>query len=118
MRFSGMGEIMKINEKLEGDTLTISLEGNLDDLSSPLIEEKIGREIEDRAEKLFLDLDAVNYISSAGIRVLILAHKAAVKRGKEFAVVSMSEKVREVLEMVGIMPFVAVRGGVCDGSGA
>jgi anti-anti-sigma factor len=107
---------MKMNERLEGDALTISLEGNFDEFSSPLIEEKIGKELEEQAEKLLLDLSGVGYISSAGIRVLILAHKAAVKKNKDFLVVNMSEKVKEVLEMVGILPLVTVQGGMYGGS--
>jgi anti-sigma B factor antagonist len=107
---------MKMNEKLEGNALTIALEGNFDEFSSPLIEEKIGKNLEEQIKRLLLDLGRVNYISSAGIRVLILAHKAAVKKDKEFIVVDMSEKVREVLEMVGILPLITVRGGVCGGA--
>lgn len=95
---------MKIKEHIEDKRLTLSLEGSFDDVSSPVIEEKLDKIFEQELDSVWLDLARVDYISSAGIRVLIIAHKKAVKSDMKLYMGEMSNKVREILEMVGIMP--------------
>ncbi|MEA3489164.1 MAG: STAS domain-containing protein [Candidatus Omnitrophota bacterium] len=98
---------MNISEYLEGTNLTLVLEGSFDEISSPDIEDKVEEVLSRDVESVTLNLSKVRYISSAGIRVLIVAHKKAVKLGKRVLIGEMSVKVREIIEMVGIMPLFA-----------
>lgn len=95
---------MKMREHIEGSDLTLSLEGNFDETTSLEIEKKIESILSGETKKLLLDLRGVKYVSSAGIRVLIIAHKRAVKTGKKVVIGEMSGKVKEILDTVGIMP--------------
>ncbi len=94
---------MKIREKVEGENLTLLLEGDLDETSSPIVEEEVERALSENVKKIYFDLKGINYISSIGVRVLILAYKKSVKSGKAVVIERMSQKARDVLETVGIL---------------
>ena len=64
---------MTINTTKDGSVLTVALEGRLDTMTAPELEEVLGKEMP-AAEKLILDFDKLEYISSAGLRVLLAAH--------------------------------------------
>ena len=74
---------MKITEHIDGENLTLILEGDLDESSSHKAEEKIKQALAQDEKNICLDMKEVHYMSSIGIRVLILAHKKAVKLGKK-----------------------------------
>ena len=61
---------MNINISKNDRELTVELEGRLDTLTSPVVEERLEDEL-DGVEKLVIDLGGVRYISSAGLRVLV-----------------------------------------------
>ena len=102
---------MKILENLDNDQLTLSLEGNFDEMTSSAVEEKFAEVLPGDAKKICFDLSDVQYISSAGIRVLISAYKKAVKSDKKVTIGNMSDKARGILEVVGILPLFAAGGG-------
>ena len=66
---------MTIHENRFGTTLTVALEGRLDTLSAPELETYLERNCPS-ADKLILDLEWLEYISSAGLRVILKAQKA------------------------------------------
>ena len=105
---------MKILEYLDNDKLTLSLEGNFDEMTSSAVEEKFAEVLPGDIKSICFDLTNVNYISSAGIRVLISAYKKAVKSDKKVTIGNMSDKARGVLEVVGILPLFGVGGGAVD----
>ena len=102
---------MRITENLDGKNLTLTLEGDLDSVSSPGVEQKIEEVLELNIESLNLDLSKVRYISSIGVRVLVIAYKKAMKDEKKVAIVAMSTKVQDILNEVGILPLFEVKGG-------
>ncbi|MFH1877948.1 MAG: STAS domain-containing protein [Candidatus Omnitrophota bacterium] len=104
---------MKIIEAGKEDSLTLFLEGNFDETTSPEVEMKIDAIISENFNNIFLDLGKVKYISSAGIRVLLLAYKKSVKAGKKVSLVNISGKAHEVLDMVGILPLFTENKGHC-----
>ncbi len=95
---------MVINEHLSGKELRLALDGNFDENSSPAVEKRIEEILKWDIHTVLFDMSRVHYISSIGIRVLILAHKKAVKCGKRIVIGDMSAKAKEVLEMVGVLP--------------
>ena len=87
---------MVITEELDNGTLAIKPEGRLDTLTSGDLERYL-KEKYDGCQKLVLDLEKVNYISSAGLRVLLQAHKKMKDREGLF-IRSVCPQVRDVLE--------------------
>ena len=90
---------MKITKRQDGDILTIAVEGRLDTNTAPAF----GSEVEGMirgATKLVFDFDRLEYISSAGLRMLLMAQKEMNKRG-EMKIINVSEAIYEVLEDIG-----------------
>ena len=72
--------MLNINKNLNGGTLTVSLEGRLDTTTAPQLEESL-RESMTGISELILDFKDLEYISSAGLRVLLSAQKNMAKQG-------------------------------------
>ncbi|MBQ7168895.1 MAG: STAS domain-containing protein [Synergistaceae bacterium] len=71
---------LKISKASSGDTLTISLEGRLDTTTAPQLEAEVKGGL-DGVKDLVFDMAALEFVSSAGLRVLLLAQKAMNKQG-------------------------------------
>ena len=97
---------MKIDKKLEGSTLTLALEGRLDTTTAPELEQVIRAEL-DHVDALVFDFGKLEYISSAGLRVLLSAHKAMAKKGG-MKVTHVNEMVMEVFEVTGFSDILTV----------
>jgi anti-sigma B factor antagonist len=90
---------MQINCNREAEKLTIAPEGRLDTVSAPALEKKINESL-DGVSCLVLDMSGVEYVSSAGLRVILKAQKIMSHRGK-MKLVGVSESVMEVFEITG-----------------
>jgi len=90
---------MEINMKKNGTELVVEVVGRLDSLTSPTLEDKLEESI-DGIERLVLDLGKLEYISSAGLRVLLGATQAMDEQG-EMIVRNLTQPVRDVIELVG-----------------
>jgi len=90
---------MKINKNLNGSSLNVALEGRLDTTTAPELEQSL-KESMDAATELTLDFAKLEYISSAGLRVLLSTHKAMSKKGG-MKVMNVNEVVKEVFEVTG-----------------
>ncbi len=90
---------MTINKTVNGTELTLALEGRLDTVTAPELEKEL-KESLDGAESLILDFSKLDYISSAGLRVLLSAHKMMVGKGG-MKVTNVNEIVAEVFEVTG-----------------
>ena len=90
---------MDISSKQEGTVLEIALQGRLDTMTAPELEAELNKSLKD-ADSLVLDFSKLEYISSAGLRVLLSAHKAMSPKGG-MKVTNVNEIVREVFEVTG-----------------
>ena len=90
---------MKITKNMNGTTLEVALEGRLDTTTAPDLENELKDSLEG-ANELTLDFSKLDYISSAGLRVLLSAHKA-MSRKDGMTVTNVNEMVREVFEVTG-----------------
>ena len=90
---------MTINKNVSGTTLTIALEGRLDTTTAPELEKELKDSLSNM-EALVLDFSGLDYISSAGLRVLLSAHKQMSARGG-MKVTHVNEIVNEVFEVTG-----------------
>ena len=90
---------MKITKKQNGSELSVALQGELDTMTAPELEQELKEGLNDITEITF-DLSELNYISSAGLRVLLMA-KRGMRYGGKVKVVNANEIVREVFEVTG-----------------
>lgn len=90
---------MTITKKENGKALEIALEGRLDTMTAPELENELHTSLEN-ADSLVLDFAKLNYISSAGLRVLLSAHKIMSGKGG-MKVTHVNEIVNEVFEVTG-----------------
>ena len=97
---------MTIQKNLNGTTLEIALEGRLDTMTSPELEEELKNSL-DSADSLVLDFSKLDYISSAGLRVLLSAHKTMSGKGG-MKVTNVNEIVQEVLEVTGFSDILTI----------
>ena len=97
---------MNITKKMNGTALEIAVEGRLDTMTAPELEASI-KESLDGADKLTLDFSKLDYISSAGLRVLLSAHKAMASKGG-MKVANANEIVREVFDVTGFSDILTI----------
>ena len=90
---------MTINKKQNGGALEIALEGRLDTMTAPELEAELNSSLKS-ADSLVLDFSKLNYISSAGLRVLLSAHKIMSGKGG-MKVKNVNEIVQEVFDVTG-----------------
>ena len=90
---------MKIIKNLTGTNLEIALEGRLDTITAPELEKEL-KDSMDAVSELTLDFEKLDYISSAGLRVLLSAHRIMSRKGG-MKVVNANEIVREVFDVTG-----------------
>ena len=90
---------LDIEVKKDGTEYTFTLEGRLDTITSPDLEAKINEATPD-ATKLIMDLAKLDYISSAGLRVLLGAVQAMDGKG-DMVVRNLTQSVKEVFELTG-----------------
>lgn len=82
-----------------GSELTLNLEGRLDTMSAPQLEKELRMSI-NGVKTLIFDMKALEYISSAGLRVLLSAQKVMNKQGN-MVVRNINDVIREVFEVTG-----------------
>jgi len=91
---------MTINENLNDMTMTLSVVGRLDTTTAPLLEKKI-KEVLPGILELVLDLSGVEYMSSAGLRVVLATQKMAGKT-KRFSIKKPSNFCMQVFDATGM----------------
>ena len=98
---------MKIEKKLDGTKLTVALEGRLDTMTAPELDKEFHESLEGITE-LTVDLAALEYVSSAGLRVLLSAQKVMNKQG-EMVVKNVNEQIMEVFEVTGFTDILTIQ---------
>ena len=97
---------MVINKQRSGDTLTIAPEGRLDTVTSPELEKAVKGSLDGVTELIF-DLAGLEYISSAGLRVLLSTQKIMNSKGS-MKVIHVNEMIAEVFEITGFTDILTI----------
>ncbi len=92
---------MAINAEREGDTLVAKAEGRIDGTNARQFQDDLDSVIEEGDRAVILNFQDLMYISSAGIRVVLMTAKTLQRREARFALCSLSEPVREIFEVSG-----------------
>ena len=90
---------MEIKKDIEGEKLTLTVGGRLDTNTSPELEAEMALE---GVKEVVFDLAGLEYISSAGLRVLMAAQKAMMAAGGKMSVANPNAMVKGVFEMTGL----------------
>ena len=93
--------MLEVIEKKEGTTLTIRPEGQMNLTTSPAVAEKVTPEYLTGVTKLVFDLEALDYLSSAGLRVFLAAAKSIGEQG-EIVITGANPEIMDILEMAGL----------------
>ena len=97
---------MTITKNLNGTALEIALAGRLDTMTAPELEAELNKDL-GGADSLTLDFGKLDYISSAGLRVLLTAHKAMAAKGG-MKICNINEVVQEVFEVTGFADILTI----------
>ena len=97
---------MNIEVRKNSGEVIIEVAGRLDTITAPTLEKAIGENIED-TKNLILDLKELNYISSAGLRVLLSTHKKMQNIGS-MKVRNVCVEIMEIFEMTGFVDILSI----------
>ena len=97
---------MNIIKTTEGTTLNLALEGRLDTTTAPQLEAELKGSM-DGITELNMDFEKLEYLSSAGLRVILAAQKTMNKQGK-MVIRHVNETIREVFEVTGFIDILTI----------
>ena len=98
--------MLNITKNVEDSTLKFALEGRLDTVTAPQLETAIKESI-DGATALVLDFEKLEYVSSAGLRVILSAQKIMNVQG-EMKITHVQKPVMEILEITGFADILTI----------
>jgi len=92
---------MEIVTRTQNDATIVAFRGSLDSKTSPQAQQALDGLLEGGSRKLLIDFTALDYISSAGLRVLLATAKRLTGAGSALRLFGLNESVREVFEISG-----------------
>ena len=98
---------MEITKIIEGNSATFTLSGRLDTITSPALENALKDVLPD-LEELVLDFEGLDYISSAGLRVLLSAQKIMSKQGG-MRIIHVNETIMEIFTVTGFTDILTIQ---------
>ena len=98
---------MTINEKIEEDKIILEIEGKVDSLTTPQLQDAILLSLQ-KMSHLVLDCEGLNYISSAGLRALLMGEKTAQSKQGTMVLRNVSPTVLSILEMTGFIKILEI----------
>ena len=99
---------MVITKKQDAEKLTVELEGRLDTVTSPQLEAELRSSVNGITELVF-DFSNLDYISSAGLRVLLTAQKVMNKQG-EMKIKNVKPEIMDIFEVTGFVDILNIEG--------
>ena len=98
--------MLNVTKTIENESVVLALEGRLDTVTAPELE-KVIREMLPGLTELTLDFEKLDYLSSAGLRVLLSAQKAMSRQGS-MKVTHVNETILEIFEITGFSDFLTI----------
>ena len=92
---------MEISNERDGGTLIVNAAGRVDGSNSQEFQDGLEAVIDDADRAVVLDLEQLSYISSSGLRVMLLIARKLQRQQAKFALCSLSDSIREVFEISG-----------------
>lgn len=98
---------MKIAKRTSSGTMTLTLSGRLDTATSPELDAVV-QKIETGVKELIFDFENLEYVSSAGLRVLLTAQKIMNARNGKMKIVKANDVIKEVFQVTGFASFITL----------
>ena len=98
--------MLNITTKKDGDTLTVALEGQLDTLTTPRLKDVLDAELPG-TQKLVLDFEKLDYVSSAGLRILQATDKKMMSLGG-MEITHVGELIQDTFEVTGLVDILTI----------
>jgi anti-anti-sigma factor len=99
---------MDIQQEVRDGVTVVAPSGRIDSTTSAELEQAIGKSLDGGNRKLVVDFERVSYISSAGLRVLLVAAKRLGGGKGTLALCSLNDAVRQVFDLAGFLPLFTV----------
>lgn len=99
---------MEIKSKKEQDVRIMSLKGRMDAVSAPEFDKALGEFIAEREKKFIVDMEEVDYISSAGLRSILAANKSMKTSAGRLCLVNLQNTVKEVFHISGFSSIISI----------
>lgn len=99
---------MELNIEQNADTITIEIQGRVDTNTSPTLQNEILNAFQ-KGKIVILDFNEVPYISSAGLRALLIGQKTAASKGAKMELIHVSDMVMNVLTSVGFTKILNIK---------
>ncbi|MCK5202554.1 MAG: STAS domain-containing protein [Desulfobacterales bacterium] len=106
---------MEINQKEENGIVFLAFKGRLDGTSAPEAEETINTIFKGESNRLLFDFEFLEYLSSAGLRVILGAAKEMKRRDGKFVLCALNSYVKEVFEVSGFGAIIPIADSVESG---
>ncbi len=97
---------MTINKTCENNKLKIALEGRLDTTTAPQLDEEV-KNIDDNITSVLMDIENLEYVSSAGLRVILSLHKKMMKKDG-LIIKNVNDTIKEVFEITGFSDILTI----------
>lgn len=101
---------MEIVESNDNGVITLQVNGRMDASSSPALERRVLELVDGGERRLVLNLAQLDYISSAGLRVLLVAAKRLSAGGGKLAIAGLQPQVKEVFDVAGFSSILKIFG--------
>jgi anti-anti-sigma factor len=109
---------MEIEKAQVGDVHVVTAHGRLDGIYSAAFAKEVGELIGGTNPKILIDFADIDYVSSAGLRAVLLLIKKAKASGGAFALCGVNEQVREILDISGFADIFSIHPGRAEGIAA
>jgi anti-anti-sigma factor len=101
---------MDISEDRKADAVILSLSGKLDATTAKAFEDRILAVINSGTQRLVVDLSQLDYVSSSGLRVFLLAAKRLQPTDGKFALCGLQDQIRQVFDLAGFSSILSIYG--------
>lgn len=98
---------MKVTKIVNDDNITLQVSERVDTTTAPQLQYEIDK-VTDETNKLVLDFKELIYVSSAGLRVLLSAHKTMLKKEGSLVITNVSEDILEIFEVTGFSDILTI----------
>lgn len=98
---------MKITKNFADGVLTVEIDGRIDTMTAPELEGELKHSVTDDVEVLIFDFSKVEYLTSAGIRVIMAAEKVMSRQG-QMKLIHVNDEINEIFDMTGLIDFLVI----------
>lgn len=95
---------MNVTVKKEGDVSVVTVEGSIDSKTAPELQQKI-MDVTADANDIVIDLSKVPFVSSAGLRVLLMVYRQIKSKNGKVILTGVSDEIKDVMSMTGFINF-------------